>query len=196
MSTEIKQCSVPSCTSRLLAKGYCGKHYQKNSTYGNPLASAPAQDIGERFWSKVDKSGKCWLWTASCYSTGYGQFSVGGRSGTPKPAHRVTYQMIKGRIPNGMQIDHMCHNTKCVNPAHLRAVTPKQNMENLRGAHADSTSGIMGVYLNKNGSYRVAAYSDGRLHRRGPFLSIEDAETAAIELRNEIFTHNHLDRTH
>lgn len=78
----------------------------------------------ERFWSKVDKTGDCWLWQAGLASTGYGQFNSGS-------AHRFAYELVKGPIPEGLQIDHLCRNRKCVRPEHLEAVSCRENL--LRG---------------------------------------------------------------
>ncbi len=82
----------------------------------------------ERFWSKVDKSGSCWVWTAS-RNSGYGQFAI--RTGTPVLAHRVAWELTRGPVPEGMQLDHLCRNRLCVNPDHLEPVTNRQNT--LRG---------------------------------------------------------------
>jgi len=89
--------------------------------------------LEERFWAKVDKSGECWLWTASKVVEGYGQFFAGRRSaaGHPQPtrAHRVAYELLVGPIPEGMTLDHLCRNRACVNPTHLE---PVPLIENLR----------------------------------------------------------------
>lgn len=79
-----------------------------------------------RFTSKVTvEPNGCWRWTASTKGpTGYGQFSLNGR---PRLAHRVAYEMFIGPIPDGLQIDHLCRNRWCVNPAHLEPVTNQEN---------------------------------------------------------------------
>lgn len=96
-----------------------------------------------RFMSKVDRSGSpdaCWLWTASLRPNGYGQFLFNGTVGY---AHRAAYSMFVGPIPDGLHVDHTCHDEtcasagiecphrRCVNPAHLEAVTQRVNL--LRG---------------------------------------------------------------
>lgn len=78
----------------------------------------------ERFWSKVDKSGDCWIWTAGT-RRGYGQFYKDGRH---QPSHRVSFESANGPIPEGLVVDHICRNPSCVRPTHLRAVTQRQNL--------------------------------------------------------------------
>lgn len=79
-----------------------------------------------RFWAKVqpDASG-CWLWTAALNSRGYPCFGIRGRSHL---AHRVAYQALVGTIPAGLEMDHLCRVPRCVNPAHLEAVTREENV--------------------------------------------------------------------
>lgn len=86
--------------------------------------------IEERFWSKVDihPDDECWEWTAGKYRTGYGQFKIGGKYGRGQGAHRVAYALTIGEIPHGLEIDHLCRNRGCVNPAHLEAVTRQVNV--------------------------------------------------------------------
>jgi hypothetical protein len=84
-----------------------------------------------RFWSKVEKTSTCWLWTAGT-CRGYGHFhasrSVGGRT---LRAHRVAYELLRDPIPEGMHLDHLCRVRGCVNPDHLEVVTGATNT--LRG---------------------------------------------------------------
>lgn len=88
----------------------------------------------ERFWAKVDKSevDGCWNWLAFKLR-GYGRFRR-SRQGDAYPsvfAHRFSYELVNGLIPDGLVIDHLCRNPSCVNPAHLEAVT--QQVNTLRG---------------------------------------------------------------
>jgi hypothetical protein len=81
-----------------------------------------------RFWRKVDTSGDCWIWTATLIPRGYGRFWLDGQ----KLAHRVAYEWLVGPIPEGLEIDHLCRNRRCVNPDHLQPVTGRENQRRAR----------------------------------------------------------------
>lgn len=71
----------------------------------------------------------CWIWTGSVVQPrGYGRLSIGSRgSERVDLAHRLVYGTLRGQIPPGLEIDHLCRFPRCVNPAHLEAVTPAVN---------------------------------------------------------------------
>lgn len=79
----------------------------------------------ERFWSQVDKSKECWEWVGYCKSNGYGDFSVGRKAVF---AHRFSYELMYGPIPESMVICHLCDNPKCVRPDHLKLGTQHDNV--------------------------------------------------------------------
>jgi len=95
-----------------------------------------AETGATRFWSHVDRSGgpqACWPWTGAMEKkTGYGRVKFRGKA---RMAHRVAYELAVGPIPAGLQVDHVrargCRRRDCVNPAHLEAVSQRENI--LRG---------------------------------------------------------------
>lgn len=121
-------CSVYACTDPHNSRGWCRFHYQRWRKYGDPLGGPPRRVFGDdarRFWAKVDASGSCWMWTASTNGGGYGGFTI---RGTRTGAHRYAYERMVGPIPEGMDLDHLCRNRRCVRPSHLEPVTRSENV--------------------------------------------------------------------
>jgi hypothetical protein len=82
----------------------------------------------ERFWSKVDRTGDCWLWVAHRNAQGYGQFATGGHHGAQVSAHRFAWELTNGPVPDGMFVLHHCDNPPCVRPDHLFLGTQRDNV--------------------------------------------------------------------
>lgn len=154
----------------------------------------PGFSAEERFWIKVQKGPGCWTWGGARSSDGYGTFRERKNDKTHR-AHRLAYELTVGPIPEGMLLDHRCHNKVCVNPAHLRPVTRKQNGEHRGSAPRNSTTGVLGVTQSKvTGLYMARVGHNGRLHHAGRFQTLEEAAEAARQLRLSLFTHNDADR--
>lgn len=131
--------------------------------------------VEQRFWSKVEKTEGCWLWTASTFRTGYGQFRLGK---TNTSAHRVAFELVNGPIPPGTQIDHRCGCRACVNPDHMRLATNAENTRN-KCLTATNTSGYKGVsWSKKGGKWQAQIKLMGKQKHLGLFLTKEAAHDA------------------
>lgn len=140
-----RTCSIESCEEPAVCRGWCNPHYQRWYAYGDPEAGESLRGAAEeRFWFLVDKNGPlppdaphlggCWLWGKG---KRYGQIRTddGGHVGV----HRFAYELLVGRIPDGLEVDHLCFIPRCVNPAHLEAVTQEENTRRRRSRHRHTT---------------------------------------------------------
>ena len=176
-------CSVDGCEKDADTRGLCSAHYTRLLRYGEVGTAEPLRggDMAPRFWRHVDKGapGGCWQWTAGGNQLGYGQFR------TPdgmKVAHRVAWELLRGSIPDGMELDHRCHNRGCVNPDHLRVVSRVENMQNHSGLYANNKSGHNGVVKVHNSWIAYAQVRGKRVHI-GSFLTFEEAAKASDDYR-------------
>lgn len=119
------------------SKTYCDAECYHASRVGT------GRPIEQRFWEQVDKNGPvptnrpdlgpCWVWTGKLNKKShYAQLNTERE----KYAHRVSYELLIGPIPDGLELDHLCQNRACVNPAHLEPVTRQVNF--LRGNHPNA----------------------------------------------------------
>ncbi len=133
------QCTVSDCSNPSRARGWCKTHYRRWQRTGTTDHSRPdLLDIPgyaeSRFWTHVNKTAACWLWTGLINIGGYGSVRWRGRVGG---AHIVSYQLLVGELPEGTELDHLCRVRHCVNPAHLEPVSHAVNMS--RGSWALKT---------------------------------------------------------
>lgn len=86
-----------------------------------------------RFWANVYKTDKCWIWLGARAKDGYGKYTIvdprstnvhGTFSYTP---HQFVWELMRGPVPDGLELDHKCRVTLCVNPDHLEPVTHAVN---------------------------------------------------------------------
>lgn len=96
---------------------------------GLDLAGLVDERFADRFWSKVDPTGDCWLWTAGCTPQGYGQFTL--QKGKFRGAHVVSHALAIGPIPPGLVVCHRCDTPPCVNPGHLFLGTQSDNANDM-----------------------------------------------------------------
>uniref|UniRef100_A0A6H1ZI21 Putative homing endonuclease n=2 Tax=viral metagenome TaxID=1070528 RepID=A0A6H1ZI21_9ZZZZ len=96
----------------------------------------------ERFWSKVDKRGmlECWNWTGCTNTRGYGTSRINGYQ---YQAHRLSWMLTKGDIPDDFMVLHVCGNARCVNNAHLYLGYAKHNAEDLARHNVYRSLGLM-----------------------------------------------------
>jgi hypothetical protein len=119
--------------SEVSVKRYCatigrGKNWRKDRKKVEDTGAA-------RLWAAVDKLGPddCWEWKGARNRSGYGFLHFRGKS---QGAHRVAYELTHGKIPEGIELDHLCRNRLCCNPAHLEPISHDENMRRVRVAKA------------------------------------------------------------
>ena len=129
-------CSVDGCVGRASSRDMCQKHYTRFVRHGDPTTVRPTADFRRAMWWRISEEpiSGCWLWTGPINRYGYGVACVSGRR---MSAHRAVYEILRGAIPDGLTIDHLCRVTSCVNPWHMEAVP--QGVNTLRG---NTVSGV------------------------------------------------------
>lgn len=119
-------CSIDGCEAKVIARGWCTKHYQRWLRLGSAEAVVQIRGNDEaRFFSYVDqRPNGCWLWTGGRNGP-YGKFNVAGRT---VGAHVFSYELEHGPVPVDLQLDHFrCDTPLCVHPDHVRPTTAREN---------------------------------------------------------------------
>lgn len=126
----MKQCSIDGCERKHLARGWCSAHYRRWQLYGDPNEMKQQQHHGlslmDRLMVWCSKSAGCWEWTGFRDSKGYGRINIGD---TPALAHRVSWEVFRSPIPDGMYVLHRCDNPSCMRPEHLFLGDQQMNMD-------------------------------------------------------------------
>lgn len=137
------------------------------------------QSVEKRFWKKVEKTEFCWNWKAAVNPSGHAVMKIDGRN---RGAHRISYAIHYGEIPENLMILHKCHNPKCVNPGHLYAGTAKDNSQdevkrkNTRHYKCNTPTKYLGVRWDKTRNTWISSvYINGKNKDIGRHISEIDA---------------------
>lgn len=126
-------CTVEGCKGKHNGHGLCAKHLHRLKKHG----STELKTIEERFHDSYipEPMSGCWLWTGTSNTQGYGTFYANGRLHI---AHRFSWELHNGPIPEGMLACHHCDTPPCVNPDHLFVGTHKDNAQDSlkKGRHS------------------------------------------------------------
>lgn len=190
-----RTCTFPGCNKPLASRGLCDGH-AKQDRKGHQLTPLKISSVGlslsQAFDKRVVRSDGCWAWKGVFTANGYGRMSYRNKGYL---AHRASWIIHFGHIPDGMEIDHTCFTRECANPSHLRMVTHKQNQENRSGPKKGSKTGVRGVWWHERDKRFIAKVGhEKKVVWTGRFKTLEEAEAAVIEARNHYFTHNELDK--
>lgn len=124
-------CSIPECSRAYYGRGWCRLHYSRWYRTGDVggLEARPTNvPWQERFWSKVQKGEGCWEWQGRRFPFGYGAFYLEGQW---NGAHRASWRVHFGEIPDGLWVLHRCDNPPCVRPDHLFLGTHLDNVRDM-----------------------------------------------------------------
>ncbi len=117
------------------------------------MKASSNDSIYDCFFNRVDKSGDCWIWLGNIDLEGYGRVQFNLKT---VKAHRFSYEMFVGRIPDGLLVCHHCDNPSCVRPEHLFVGTQKDNHRDceIKGRHAKG---------EKNGRAKITKVEAGEI---------------------------------
>lgn len=153
----------------------CRRSHRRAPTHSQRVVASSLQDR-VRALVVADGAG-CWIWQGRIDRHGYGRTNFGGGG---RLAHRISYRAFRGEIPAGLELDHLCRNTKCCNPAHLEPVTGAENRR--RQKHVSGSSEhemcrrghpLSGSNVASNGKGKRTCRECRRVRQRVRWLAIK-----------------------
>ncbi len=143
------KCKCEWCKKEAVCKSYCQRHYEQMHLIGFTYLTYYDFTPEQQFWFMVDIKGPkdCWKWLGTVNDAGYGQASIKGVFGY---AHRYSYMLVKGPIPDNKDLCHTCDFTTCVNPDHLFPCTkPENNFDKVMKGRQAKGSKNSGAKINE-----------------------------------------------
>lgn len=145
-------CVHGSCSRPQEVRGLCHMHYSRWQRAGavGPAGEKFAAPIAERFWERVEKTSDCWLWQG--YRTPFGHGQCADDDGRIRYAHRLSYAMTYGEVPDDLVVRHRCDVPACVRPDHLELGTFADNTRDMieRGRAAWQLRAPRGFSVEEN----------------------------------------------
>ena len=144
-----EECSVDGCHEPVRAGGMCRRHYDNQRRTGSVIGLQrryPGKSPAEKLWLYTRKGPNCWEWTAGRISSGYGLLSADGRRIL---AHRFSYELHIGPVPDGVFVLHRCDNRLCIRPDHLFLGTQADNVADMEAKGRDHKRGQPGEQNNQ-----------------------------------------------
>lgn len=137
---ELKKANCKGCNVEIQWTQTKQRNYCKVECLNNQITSRTNEIIKENFEKKVIKQDGCWGWNGMINAGGYARMSKNNKK---ESAHRISYIIHKGEIPEGFNINHICHNKICTNPEHLYAGSQKQNVDDMLKANRAKHNSVL-----------------------------------------------------